>query len=229
MTNTDAGIVDQVKESFHPKNRIAAIVGLLLGAIPPALAFCFSHYGVNFETWRGWGAIALVIACLAYSFPKVYKWGKSAFRTSFLPRIEAAGFAFLIDGGMTLADHQVPILRVVSFVCLAVLIGISAIVTACSIALDQREARAAQKEARETKPGAVEPRDVLAIAKSIAIPMDNPISAQIAAERVTRPLRPRIVRAPASAPVGKVARAPRKPKPESAKKPRAAKAKAVSP
>lgn len=137
------GITDQVRLAFQRQNRIPALVGTVLGSIPPVSAFCFSHFGLDLDSWRGRLAVVFVLACLSFSAPKVYRWSLAAFRS----RLEAGGFAVLLEGAMTLADHRTLVLAVVSYVCLATLVGINAIVTACSIALDQKAVRAATRDA----------------------------------------------------------------------------------
>jgi len=142
------GITDQVRLSFQRQNRIPAIVGAVLGAIPPVSAFCFSHFGLDLGSWRGRVAVVFVLACLAFSAPKVYRWSLVAFRS----RVEALGFAVLLEGAMTLADHRTAVLAAVSYACLVTLVVINSIVTACSVALDQKAVRAAARENAEAPP-----------------------------------------------------------------------------
>lgn len=137
MITRDLGITDQVRLTFQKQNRVPAVVGVVLGSIPPVSAFSFAHFGLDVATWRAWVAACFVLACLAFSAPKVFRWSVAAFRS----RVEALGFVVLLEGAMTLADHRTPMLAVISYVCLAVLVFINAVVTACAVALDQREAR----------------------------------------------------------------------------------------
>lgn len=142
------GITDQVRLAFQRQHRVAATVGAVLGSIPPLAAFAFSHFGLELATWRGRAAVVFVLACLAFSAPKVYRWGRVAFRSP----LEAGGFTVLLEGAMTLADHRTPVLAVVSYVCLGTLVLVNAVVTACSVALDQKAARvAAREQARSTE------------------------------------------------------------------------------
>lgn len=143
------GITDQVRLAFQKQHRVAAIVGAVLGSLPPLAAFAFAHWGLDdFQDWANWIAAAFVLACLAFSAPKVYRWSVIAFRS----RLESAGFAVLLEGAMTLADHRTTVLAVVSYACLATLVFINAIVTACSVALDQKAARAAARELEPATP-----------------------------------------------------------------------------
>lgn len=140
-------IADQVRTAFQIQNRTAATWGAVLGALPPLSAFAFSHFGLGaLDTWRGWLAAVFVLACLLFSAPKVYKWSAAAFSASQWPRVEAVGFVVLLEGAMTLADHSVPVLAAVSYVCLVVLVCINAVVTAVALALDQKATRAAARE-----------------------------------------------------------------------------------
>ena len=142
------GITDQVRLAFQQQHRIPAIVGAVLGSLPPLAAFAFSHFGLDLSTWQGRTAVVFVLACLAFSAPKVYRWSAQAFSS----RIEALGFAVLLEGAMTLADHRTPVLAVVSYACLATLVGINAVVTAVAVALSQKAVRAAQREQAASNP-----------------------------------------------------------------------------
>jgi hypothetical protein len=140
------GIADQVRTAFLKQSRTPAVVGAIFGGLVPLAAFAFSHFGAGVESWEGKARWAFVALCLLFSAPKVYKWGCAAFSTGYLPRVESAAFALLLEGAMTLADHSVPVHAVVSYACLLVLVTINALATACSAALDQKALRAAARE-----------------------------------------------------------------------------------
>jgi hypothetical protein len=143
------GITDQIRRAAQRQNRIAAIVGCVLGAFVPLATYRLAHAEATIETVRGQVALALVLAGLAYSATTVYGWARIAFRV--LPK--AIGFVVLLEGTMTLASTWW-----LALAALAILTTINALATACNLADDQRETRAA---AKVTKP---KPADVLHVA-----------------------------------------------------------------
>jgi hypothetical protein len=140
------GIADQVRVALQVTTRIPAIFGAVYGAAVPLAAFAFSHFAAEGEpTWRLALRWAFVGLCLAFSVPKVFKVGTAVFSQGVHPRMEAAAFALLLEGAMTLADHSVTAHAVVSYFCLFVLVTLNALVCAVAAASDQR---AATKERR---------------------------------------------------------------------------------
>jgi hypothetical protein len=148
------GIGDEVKLAFQITTRIPALVGVVFGSVVPGLAFVFSHFAPPLDTLRGALAGAFVAFCLGYSIPKVVKWGTAVLRGRGA-LLEAWCFALVMECGMVLAayigDHWA--FHVASGVCLAILMLVNALSTACSAALGQREVNAARAAAREEKPG----------------------------------------------------------------------------
>jgi hypothetical protein len=90
-------VVEQVRQAFRPGGRLAAAVGLLLGSSIPAMTFGLVHFVLPHypDNWVVlWGIAA---GGLAYSAPKVFRWGVSAWGSTF----EAAGMVLILEGIMT--------------------------------------------------------------------------------------------------------------------------------
>ena len=130
------GITDQIRRAAQKQNRLAAIVGAVLGGFVPLATYRLAHYEASRDSALGRVALALVIAGLVYSATTVYGWALIAFTK----RPKAAAFVVLLEGTMTLA--QTPWLAAVA---LGILTVINALATACNLADDQREHRRAVK------------------------------------------------------------------------------------
>ena len=110
--------VEQVTRAFAPAQRLAAVMGFLLGGFIPVATFVIVHYEV--ATYPAlW---VLVVGGLAYSAISVYKWAKMAFQMI----IKAAGFVLLLEGVVTFA--HTPALPYVGLAVLIAINGISAAV-----------------------------------------------------------------------------------------------------
>lgn len=90
-------VVEQIRQAFRPDGRLAAFIGLWLGSSIPAMTFGLVHFVLPHypERWiLNWG---IAVCGLAYSAPKVYRWGVSAWGS----KIEAAGMVLMLEGIMT--------------------------------------------------------------------------------------------------------------------------------
>lgn len=149
------GITDQIRRAAQKQNRIAALVGLAIGAFVPLAVYWLAHHEANVGTWRGWAALGFVVSGLAFSATTVFGWAQIAFRM--LPK--ALGFVILLEGTMTIATTQW-----LALVALLILTAINAVATACNFADDQRESRAAAKVTKPAK------RDTLFAAHEFGAP-----------------------------------------------------------
>lgn len=90
-------VVEQVRQAFQPAGRLAAVIGLFLGSSTPAMTFGLVHFVLprypddRIVLW------VIAIGGLSSSAPKVFRWGLSAWGTTF----EAAGMVILLEGIMT--------------------------------------------------------------------------------------------------------------------------------
>lgn len=110
--------VEQVSRAFASSQRLAAVMGFLLGGFIPVATFTIVHHEVtaNPALW------VLVVGGLAYSAISVYKWAKMAFQMT----LKAAGFVLLLEGVVTFA--HTPALPYVGLAVLVAINGISAAV-----------------------------------------------------------------------------------------------------
>jgi len=134
-------VVEQIRTAFRSGNLVALIVGAMLGALVPITTFTTAHYVLDVP--GSWATDAsydllmqpatyIVAGGLLFSAYSVVGWTARAFNST----AKAIGFTVLIEGAMTFLD--VPWL---SWVCLAYLVGINAIVAGCSLAVDRLQAR----------------------------------------------------------------------------------------
>lgn len=115
-------VIDQTRIAFSV-SAIGLFVGVVLGTTVPLVAFMTAHY-----EWESWWSIYSVIlgGCLLFSAKSVYAWGKSAFRDSW----KALGFVVLIELAMVFSH-----IKWVSYLGLAILIGINAVATGANLVL----------------------------------------------------------------------------------------------
>ena len=134
-------VIDQIRVASQRGNRLALIVGLVLGASVPVIAFSVTHYGIDTSRtlWLQINAYT-VLACLAYSASTVWSWMRSVTKS----RVKATGFCVMIELAMVFSG-----LYALSVACLVLLVGINAVATGATLALDQKEAKEAAKKTRE--------------------------------------------------------------------------------
>jgi hypothetical protein len=133
-------VIDQIRVSAQRGNRLALIVGLVLGAFVPTIAFSVTHEGIDTShpLWLQVNTY-IVLACLAYSATTVWSWMRSVTKS----RVKATGFCVMIELTMVCSG-----LYALSVACLVLLIGINAVATGAILALDQKEAKEAAKKTR---------------------------------------------------------------------------------
>lgn len=128
MKNTfrPMGVVQQVKLALHPKARLAALIGFLLGGIVPLASYVLAHSEVavlGSDRYRAW---ILVAGGLLYSAKTVYEWAALAFTSA----LKAVGFCVLIEGVM-ITGHA----HWLAIVALCYLVGINGTATACALSI----------------------------------------------------------------------------------------------
>ena len=118
------GVVAQVRRAFASGNRLAAVVGVLLGGYVPVAVFVIAHQESGTFTGheRAW---TLVFGGLAYSATTVFQWAKIAFSSAF----KSVGFVVLLEGTMVTSET-----RWLALAALAYLVGINSVATACTLA-----------------------------------------------------------------------------------------------
>ena len=117
------GVVAQVRRAFASGNRLAAVVGLLLGGFVPLAVYVVAHgeSGTFKGHERAW---LLVAGGLVYSALTVFEWARLAFTS--VPK--SVGFVVLVEGVMvTSTTHWL------ALTALGYLIGINGIGTACTL------------------------------------------------------------------------------------------------
>ena len=117
------GVVAQVRRAFARGNRLAAVVGLLLGGFVPLAVYVVARgeSGAFSGHERAW---ALITGGLIYSAKTVFEWAKLAFTSSF----KSVGFVVLLEGVMVTSTT-----RWLALVALGYLIAINGVATACAL------------------------------------------------------------------------------------------------
>jgi hypothetical protein len=131
FTRRPRGIVAQTRAALRPGNRLATLLGCVLGAFVPTATFFVAHGELDASRplWRQFGSL-LVAGGLAYSATNVFAWGRLAFRSP----VKAAGFVVLLEG--VLVGSRTHWL---SLAALAVLAGINALATGAILSTENGE------------------------------------------------------------------------------------------
>lgn len=122
-------VVDQVVLACSPRNRLATVLGFILGGVVPVATYVEAHLDLDgSRPLYSQAATFMVAGGLVFSAKTVFAWGQRAFRDAW----KAAGFVLLLEGVM-ITSH-VPILPLV---LLAILLAINGVATGCSLSLDR--------------------------------------------------------------------------------------------
>lgn len=139
------GVVEQVTTAWKPRNRLALVLGALLGAVVPVTTYVLAHHEAAADVPLWHQPIVVLVACgLAFSCTTVVEWGRRAFGGW----VKGLAFAGLVEGTMV-SVHEVADLGIAM---LLVLVVINAIATGCTLALDRKG------RVRATKPQKRRPR-----------------------------------------------------------------------
>lgn len=122
-----ADIVGQVRLSFRRRNRLATVLGMVLGGFVPVASFVLAHQEIvpgksmlfQVPCW-------LVVGGLTYSAKTVFDWARAAFSL----RLKALGFVVLLEGVMTGANTTW-----LAYAALAILVAINSISAGCQLAV----------------------------------------------------------------------------------------------
>jgi uncharacterized membrane protein HdeD (DUF308 family) len=119
------GVVGQVQIAFKRKNRLATLIGFVLGGFIPLASYTVAHRALNEEIHVLLQLNAyIVLGGLIYSAITVFTWAVLAFQN----RLKAFGFVLLLEGVMTFV--AIPWL---SLTALALLVGINGVATGCNL------------------------------------------------------------------------------------------------
>jgi hypothetical protein len=80
-------VVEQERQAFRPGGRLATVITLLLGSSIPTMTFGLVHFVLPLYPDNRIVLWGIAVGGLAYSAPKVLRWGVSAWGRTF----EAAG------------------------------------------------------------------------------------------------------------------------------------------
>ena len=125
--------VQQVRVALRPRNRLATLLGFVLGGFVPLASFFVAHYELTAATpLYTQRSLYLVLGGLAYSAKTVWQWGKIAFQNAF----KAAGFVLLLEGVMVSST-----IAWLSIAALAYLMAINGVATGCNLTAGATESR----------------------------------------------------------------------------------------
>lgn len=114
-------VVGMVRIALRRENRLASILGSILGGFVPLATYTLAHTEVSTVLDP---RAAIVAGGLLYSGLTVYRWGKLAFADM----AKAIGFVVLTEGVMILGRTQW-----LGLTALAILIGVNAVATAVTL------------------------------------------------------------------------------------------------
>ena len=122
------GVLDQVSQAVKPVNRLAFMVGFMLGGFIPVASYtvCHQECAAEPQLW------VLVVAGLCYSAFTVFQWAKIAFKHP----AKALGFVVLMEG-VIMFSHTTWL----SVTALGFLVTINGIATATNLISDRKIAR----------------------------------------------------------------------------------------
>jgi hypothetical protein len=121
------GIVDQVRNACRRENRLATLLGALLGGFVPLATFMVTHRELDLGAALWTQPLALlVLGGLVYSARTVYEWA----RLAFVSPMKALGFTVLLEGVMTCSGVEW-----LSYAALGYLIGVNAIAAGVTLAV----------------------------------------------------------------------------------------------
>lgn len=138
LTVKQLGIVDQVKQSMKPNNRIALVCGGILGGFVPIATYVLAHCEVDptAPLYQQYTTL-LVLGGLIYSAMTVFSWAKVAFKHP----IKAIGFVCLLEGTMTFSHSGILDIPLLSLAALTLLVAINAVAAGTLLVLDQKSSR----------------------------------------------------------------------------------------
>lgn len=133
----------QIKSALKPENRLAACLGLTLGAVTPILVFVSTHSLPLLEVYSlEFLVFAIMGLCGVYcSMKSVMQWMLSLTNGD---KLQSVGYAISLEG-MLVMSGMVPSVAWVGYLALAYLVLINAISKGCGILVSQTEHR---REAR---------------------------------------------------------------------------------
>lgn len=122
------GVVQQVKRACVKRNRLATLIGFLLGGFVPVAIYVISHREAGALAWTAAsaGPWSLIAGGLLYSAQTVYQWAKLAFQNA----AKSLGFCVLIEGVMV-TSHT----HWLALAALCYLIVINGVATGCTLSL----------------------------------------------------------------------------------------------
>jgi len=113
-------VVQQLKRSFSPGNRLGALIALCIGSFVPTASFEIVHFETLSNRWM-W---ILVAGALLFSATSVFGLAQAAFHSG----VKGAGFCVLVEGVMVLSHcHWL------SVAALALLITINVASASCAL------------------------------------------------------------------------------------------------
>jgi VIT1/CCC1 family predicted Fe2+/Mn2+ transporter len=122
------GVVLQVRSALEPANRLATLLGFMLGGFVPIACYFVAHFEITAAPLLTQRSLYLVLGGLAYSAKTVWEWGRIAFANS----LKAAGFVVLLEGVMV-TSHVVWL----GIAALVYLTAINGIATACNLVVPE--------------------------------------------------------------------------------------------
>lgn len=118
------GVVSQVRKALAQRNRLATVIGFLLGGFVPIAIYVVAHREAGPLALSG--SWALVSGGLLYSAQTVFQWARMAFANA----LKSVGFCVLLEGVMVTSETHW-----LALVALGYLVVINGVATGCVLSL----------------------------------------------------------------------------------------------
>jgi len=158
-------VISQIRQAAQPGNRLAALLGALIGALPPVGSYMVVHHALDRQAALAEQPLAYLVAGLmVFSGLSVVRWTKAAFRSTW----KAIGWTVGVEGLLVGAPDSMAWL---AGLCVGYLVVINAISAAsgfvadyaaeqAELKADRAQSRAAKRQAKARVGAAKQPKSV---------------------------------------------------------------------
>jgi hypothetical protein len=129
-------ITIQLQIAARRGNRLATMIGAILGTVVPVMVFAVTHKlpSLQYTEFSFWMLSVMMVGGCYFSMKSVIVWGKLAFQQD---KIKAVAFALLLEG-MLVMSGTLPDMSWLGYAALGYLCLINAVSCGCSIAVEAK-------------------------------------------------------------------------------------------
>ncbi len=153
MKNSAPSVITQIRTAVQPGNRLAALLGALVGAVPPVGSYAIVHHALDARPLWSQPLAYLVGGLMVFSALSVVRWMRAAFSAGAAGWVawgKALGWTLGIEGLLVGAP---PALEWLALVCVGYLVAINAISASCGFVADYEADRARCRDVRKAVRG----------------------------------------------------------------------------